>query len=235
MLVRDMAITRTRSSLLDSAIVLFVPIFNVDGHERFGPFNRINQNGPEEMGWRVTARNLNLNRDYLKADAPEMRALLRLFAAWEPDLYIDCHVTDGIDFQYDVTYTTEMGPQIDAGVGCLDLTRPPPRHALRRGAGRAQDLLVRLSARREGPDPGHGRGRRASAVLDGVCRAPEPRGAAHRDARLQAVPDKGRGHVRSACLISGAREPHRVRAAVRRPSRGRNPDRAGPEGRDGSP
>jgi hypothetical protein len=117
MLVRDMAIAKTRSSLLDSAIVLFIPIFNVDGHERFGPFNRINQNGPEEMGWRVTARNLNLNRDYLKADAPEMRALLRLFAAWEPDLYIDCHVTDGIDFQYDVTYTTETGPQIDAGVG----------------------------------------------------------------------------------------------------------------------
>jgi hypothetical protein len=117
MLVRDMAITRSRSSLLDSAIVLFIPIFNVDGHERFGPFNRINQNGPEEMGWRVTARNLNLNRDYLKADAPEMRALLRLFAAWEPDLYVDCHVTDGIDFQYDVTYTTETGPQIDARVG----------------------------------------------------------------------------------------------------------------------
>jgi hypothetical protein len=117
MLVRDMAITKTRSSLLDSAIVLFIPIFNVDGHERFGPFNRINQNGPEEMGWRVTARNLNLNRDYLKADAPEMRALLRLFVAWGPDLYIDCHVTDGIDFQYDVTYTTETGPQIDSGVG----------------------------------------------------------------------------------------------------------------------
>ena len=67
--------------------VLFVPVFNVDGHERFGAWNRPNQRGPEEMGWRTTAQNLNLNRDYTKADAPEMRALLRLLNAWDPILY----------------------------------------------------------------------------------------------------------------------------------------------------
>lgn len=113
MLVRDLVITRRIESLLDGVILLVVPIFSVDGHERFGPFNRINQNGPEEMGWRVTAQNLNLNRDYLKADAPEMRAMLRLFTAWLPDLTIDCHVTDGIDFQYDVTYAMEVYQNID--------------------------------------------------------------------------------------------------------------------------
>ncbi len=64
----------------------------------------------------MTAQNLNLNRDYMKADTPEMRALLKLFAAWLPDLYIDCHVTDGIDFQYDVTYTMELEANIDATV-----------------------------------------------------------------------------------------------------------------------
>ena len=58
-------------------VVLFVPVFNVDGHERFGAWNRPNQRGPEEMGWRTTAQNLNLNRDYVKADAPEMQAMLR--------------------------------------------------------------------------------------------------------------------------------------------------------------
>ena len=58
--------------------VLFVPAFNVDGHERFGRWNRPNQSGPEETGWRTTAQNLNLNRDYTKADAPEMQAMLRL-------------------------------------------------------------------------------------------------------------------------------------------------------------
>ncbi len=113
MLVRDMVITKQLHSLLDRVILLVVPIFNVDGHERFGPFNRVNQNGPEEMGWRVTAQGLNLNRDYLKADAPEMRAMLGLFTSWLPDLYVDCHVTDGIDFQYDVTYAMEVYQNID--------------------------------------------------------------------------------------------------------------------------
>jgi len=116
MLIRDIAVTKHLSHLLDGAILLFVPIFNVDGHERFGPYNRINQNGPAEMGWRVNAQNLNLNRDYMKAETPEMKAMLGLFAAWLPDLYVDCHVTDGIDFQYDVTYGVESAPYLDPGV-----------------------------------------------------------------------------------------------------------------------
>ena len=113
MLIRDFAISKKSTGLLDHVVVLFVPIFNVDGHERFGPYNRINQNGPEEMGWRVTAQNLNLNRDYLKADTPEMRAMLKLFTHWLPEFYVDCHVTDGIDFQYDVTYGMEIFQNMD--------------------------------------------------------------------------------------------------------------------------
>ena len=62
---------------LDKQVLLFVPVFNVDGHERFGAWNRPNQRGPEQMGWRTTAQNYNLNRDYVKADAPEMQAMLR--------------------------------------------------------------------------------------------------------------------------------------------------------------
>ena len=63
---------------LERMAILFVPAFNVDGHERFGRWNRPNQNGPEETGWRTTGQNLNLNRDYAKADAAEMRAMLGL-------------------------------------------------------------------------------------------------------------------------------------------------------------
>lgn len=107
MLLRDIAITKTKAALLDNVILLIIPIYNVDGHERFGQYNRINQNGPDEMGWRVTAQNLNLNRDYLKADAPETQAWLKLFNAWLPDFFIDCHVTDGADYQYVVTYGIE--------------------------------------------------------------------------------------------------------------------------------
>jgi len=106
-LVRDIAVKKQIASLVEHATVLVVPIFNVDGHERSGPYNRINQDGPDEMGWRSTAQGLNLNRDYMKADSPEMRAMLALFGAWSPDLYIDTHVTDGADFQYDVLFTVE--------------------------------------------------------------------------------------------------------------------------------
>lgn len=108
MLLRDIAVTRTRGSLLDNVILLVVPIFNVDGHERFSPYSRINQNGPEEMGWRVTSRNLNLNRDYMKADAVEMRAWLGLWNKWRPHLHFDNHTTDGGDWQYDLTFSADI-------------------------------------------------------------------------------------------------------------------------------
>ncbi len=103
-LMRDIAVTKTRADLLKDVVILFVPIYNVDGHENFNAFNRINQNGPDEMGFRATSTNLNLNRDYMKADAPETRAFLRLWNEWKPDFFIDCHVTDGADFRYNVTY-----------------------------------------------------------------------------------------------------------------------------------
>ncbi|MGL5047398.1 MAG: M14 family metallopeptidase, partial [Shewanella sp.] len=103
MLLRDM-IKGDKSALLDKANLLFVPMFSVDGHERSGEFNRVNQRGPVNMGWRTTANNLNLNRDYAKADSVEMQHMLRAINLWQPDLYIDVHVTDGIDYQYDVTF-----------------------------------------------------------------------------------------------------------------------------------
>ncbi|MEO7599621.1 MAG: M14 family metallopeptidase [Opitutus sp.] len=104
MLLRDIAFGG-KAHLLDAANVLFIPVLNADGHERSSEWTRPNQRGPVHMGWRTTAQNLNLNRDFVKADAPEMRALLALLDRWQPSLYLDLHVTDGIDYQYDVTYT----------------------------------------------------------------------------------------------------------------------------------
>jgi hypothetical protein len=104
MFLRDMTVRGTKRDLLDRTSLLFVPIFNADGHERSSRFSRINQRGPEESGWRTTAQNYNLNRDYMKADTPEMQAMLRALDTWQPDLYIDLHVTDGADYQYDLTY-----------------------------------------------------------------------------------------------------------------------------------
>ncbi|HYI12614.1 MAG TPA: M14 family metallopeptidase [Thermoanaerobaculia bacterium] len=132
MLLRDMTVRGTKRELLDKVNFLFVPIFNTDGHERFTKFTRINQRGPEEGGWRTNALNLNLNRDYTKADAPEMRAMIRALDTYDPDLYIDLHVTDGADYQYDITYgwngpagyspeiaewlETTLRPEVDRGL-----------------------------------------------------------------------------------------------------------------------
>ncbi|MEK7263818.1 MAG: M14 family metallopeptidase [Bacteroidota bacterium] len=116
MLVRDMCITKEKDFLLDKTVLLFLPIFNLDGHERFGKFNRINQNGPVEMGWRTTSQNINLNRDYMKADTPEMRAWLKLYSAWLPDFFVDCHVTDGADYQHVLTYSMNTSELLPAPV-----------------------------------------------------------------------------------------------------------------------
>lgn len=105
--LRELLDNQSAAGVLKSFVLVFVPVFNVDGHERFGHWNRPNQVGPEEMGWRVTAQNYNLNRDYMKADAPEMQAMLRLLDAWDPVLYVDLHVTDGAEFQHDVSNTLE--------------------------------------------------------------------------------------------------------------------------------
>jgi hypothetical protein len=115
-LLRDIAVAKTAAGILENVVLLFIPIYNTDGHERSTPYNRINQNGPESMGWRTTSTYQNLNRDYMKADTPETRAWLRLWNEWQPDLFIDCHVTDGADYRCNITYHHEHHAGIDDAV-----------------------------------------------------------------------------------------------------------------------
>ncbi|MBW8310933.1 MAG: hypothetical protein K0M64_02755 [Rhizobium sp.] len=105
--LREVLEGKAAKGALDKLVLVFVPVFNVDGHKRFGPWNRPNQRGPVEMGWRTTAQNLNLNRDYLKADSPEMQAMLGLVQAWDPLAVVDLHVTDGAQFEHDVAIQVE--------------------------------------------------------------------------------------------------------------------------------
>ncbi|MEQ1513657.1 MAG: M14 family metallopeptidase [Lysobacteraceae bacterium] len=105
--LRQMLDGQAAHGALDKVVLIFVPVFNIDGHERFGAWHRPNQNGPAEMGWRATAQNYNLNRDYAKADTPEMQAMLALENAWDPIATIDLHVTDGAKFEHDVSIQVE--------------------------------------------------------------------------------------------------------------------------------
>lgn len=116
LLLRDILVTKEKSHLLDNLILLIIPVLNIDGHERLSQFNRPNQNGPKQMGWRTNALNLNLNRDYLKADTPEIQSFLKLFNDWLPDFMIDNHTTNGADYQYHVTYGIETHQNIDRGL-----------------------------------------------------------------------------------------------------------------------
>lgn len=104
MLLRDIAFGN-KKQLLDGVNLLFIPILNVDGHERSSAFNRPNQRGPQNMGWRTNAQNLNLNRDYAKLDTKEIRAVIEVMNQYDPLLYMDIHVTDGADYQYDITFS----------------------------------------------------------------------------------------------------------------------------------
>jgi hypothetical protein len=123
--LREMLEGRAAKGALARATFVFVPVLSVDGHERFGRWNRPNQVGPEEMGWRTTAQNLNLNRDYTKADAPETQAMLRLLNEWDPILYVDLHVTDGAEFEHDISLSVDPtlagdAPLKDASVQLRD-------------------------------------------------------------------------------------------------------------------
>ena len=121
MILRDMALGRHRE-LLEKLILVIVPIYNVDGHERVSPHNRPNQNGPElGMGFRTTSDGHDLNRDHMKLCTPEARALIALFNAWRPDLHVDNHVTNGSDHAWVLTYAWAEAPQaapsVDAWLG----------------------------------------------------------------------------------------------------------------------
>lgn len=103
MLLRDIAFGN-KQTLLEKVNFLFIPILSVDAHERSSPYNRPNQRGPQNMGWRTNAQNLNPNRDYTKLDTKEIRSVLKVINDYDPVLYMDIHVTDGADYQYDITY-----------------------------------------------------------------------------------------------------------------------------------
>ena len=120
MLMRDMAVTNHphQAAWLDKAIFIIVPLYEIDGHENRSPYNRAQQQGPDITGTRPQEQQLNLNRDYIKADAPETRNFLKLYNAWLPDFMFDNHVTDGADYQYDVTW--DMTHHDDIGPGSRD-------------------------------------------------------------------------------------------------------------------
>ena len=113
-LARDLTLTSLGRKLLDKLCLVLIPNFNPDGNDRISPNNRKldlknleGQVNPEGgVGTRYTGEGWNLNRDSMKQEAPETRALAALYQAWWPDLFIDCHTTDGSIHGFDLTFDT---------------------------------------------------------------------------------------------------------------------------------
>jgi dipeptidyl-peptidase-4 len=120
MLLRDLALAKDHP-LLKHLVLLFVPNFNADGGERMTKTNRPWQNGPAEVGIRANAQGFDLNRDYVKLESPEVRALVKLFNQWDPAIVIDMHTTNGSYHNYAITFDGPRHPACDAAL--VDFTR----------------------------------------------------------------------------------------------------------------
>jgi hypothetical protein len=132
-LLRDLTMS-PRPNVLDSLVLVVVPIYNADGNEVMGPQERqrSEQNGPAMVGQRPNAQGLDLNRDYIKAEAPETRGALALFRRWAPELIVDLHTTNGSYHGYALTYSPSLNPASGAaGAYTRDRLLPEVRRRVR--------------------------------------------------------------------------------------------------------
>jgi len=122
-LMRDLTLGALRP-LLDSVVIIFIPIYNADGNDAWGPQerNRSEQRGPALVGLRPNGQGYDLNRDYVKQDAPETRASLALITAWDPDLFMDLHTTDGSYHGYALTWSPGLNANRTPSTGWVQDT-----------------------------------------------------------------------------------------------------------------
>ena len=112
-LLRELALGE-HAELLEHLVLLFVPVYNADGNDRIERSNRATQNGPVDgVGERANAGGLDLNRDFIKAESAECRALLGVMNAWDPHLFMDLHTTNGSYHGYHLTYSPSLSTNVD--------------------------------------------------------------------------------------------------------------------------
>ncbi len=155
MLLRDLTLGSLQP-LLDSVVLLIAPVYNPDGNNAFGPTarNRRQQNGPDLIGLRPNGQGLDLNRDYVKQEAPETRGSAALINAWDPDVLVDLHTTDGSFHGYILTYAPGLNPNSPpANDYTRDLFLPRVRERMR--ARHGQEIFPYGNFRNQDPDSLH--------------------------------------------------------------------------------
>jgi len=113
LLLRDILQENKLRSYLEEVVLVVVPIYNIGGSLNRSNYSRANQNGPEEHGFRGNAKNLDLNRDFIKCDSKNAQTLNKIFQEWQPDIFIDNHTSNGADYQYTITLVATQHNKLD--------------------------------------------------------------------------------------------------------------------------
>ncbi len=116
-LVRDLCMEPARRAAMGSAVYLFIPVYNVDGCNNRNTSSRVNQDGPESFGFRGNSLHLDLNRDFIKCDSLNARLFNQFFSAWDPDVMVDTHTSNGADYAYTMTLIHTQADKLGGGLG----------------------------------------------------------------------------------------------------------------------
>lgn len=116
-LVRDLCCEPARLAALGSTVLLFVPLYNVDGALNRANTSRVNQDGPEQFGFRGNSRHLDLNRDFIKCDSLNAQLFNQLLTSWDPDVMVDTHTSNGADYPYTMTLIHTQADKLGYGLG----------------------------------------------------------------------------------------------------------------------
>jgi hypothetical protein len=116
-LVRDFCTQPERLAALEKTVFLFVPLYNVDGSINRANTSRVNQDGPEQFGFRGNSRHLDLNRDFVKCDTLTAQTFNKLFATWDPDVMVDTHTSNGADYSYTMTLIHTQADKLGSELG----------------------------------------------------------------------------------------------------------------------
>lgn len=110
----------------ENVVILIIPVYNVDGMLNRNNFTRVNQNGPDEYGFRGNYQNRDLNRDFIKCDTRNARSFISIFRKWKPHLFVDTHTTDGADYPYKMTYIATQKDKLNSVLSAYLVNRLIP-------------------------------------------------------------------------------------------------------------
>ena len=151
LLARDIVDGRYR--IPDNIVIAFIPVYNIGGCLNRSANYRVDQNGPAEFGFRGNSQNLDLNRDMIKCDSKDARALTEIFHLLDPDVFVDNHVSNGADYQHVMTLLTTQQSKLGGAMGDYICNRfEPALYGLMKDKG--FDLVPYVNVWGDTPDKG---------------------------------------------------------------------------------